>query len=96
MQRIKSYLITGLMTAVLLYFCYHTLAGNGGLARWAELQAQEMELRKDLAALETERDALLLNLTRLRDTTLDLDYVEELARTKLSYSRADELMIAVR
>jgi cell division protein FtsB len=96
MTGVRIYLVVGLFSAVLLYFCYHALAGEQGLARWAELQAQEITLRKELTTLETERDRLLVNLTRLRDSTLDLDYVEELARTKLSYSRADELIIAVR
>ena len=35
-------------------------------------------------------------LVRLRDRTMDLDYVEEIARTKLSYVRPDEVLVAVR
>jgi len=36
------------------------------------------------------------SLVRLRDTSLDLDYVEEIARTRLSYVRPDEVLVAVR
>jgi cell division protein FtsB len=37
-----------------------------------------------------------VSIARLKDDTLDLDYVEEIARTKLSYARADELLVATR
>ncbi len=92
----KAILLPGVIGALILYFSYHALAGDQGLARWTELQNQESQLQADILRLKTERGAVEASLERLRDKTLDLDYVEELARTKLSYVRPDELLVAVR
>ena len=73
-----------------------TLAGDQGLSAWNGLQSEEAELETRLADLEAERATLEKSLVRLRDTTLDLDYVEEIARTRLSYVRPDEVLVAVR
>jgi cell division protein FtsB len=95
-RAIQSVLPPVFLGGVILYFSYHALAGDQGLARWTELQSQEGELKAQLAQLKAERSALDAELDRLRDETLDLDYVEELARTKLSYARGDELLVAIR
>ncbi len=50
----------------------------------------------DIERLKAEKSTLEASLVRLRDKTLDLDYVEEIARTKLSFVRPDELLVAVR
>ncbi len=81
---------------MILYFSYHALAGEQGLARWTELQGDERRLEAELAALEHERDLKNESLDRLRDETLDTDYLEEVARTKLSYVRSDELIVSAR
>ena len=74
--------------------------GHSGSDRAAaEITRLQVELFLDaeqLATLEAERDSLERSLGRLREATLDLDYVEELARTKLSFARPDEILIAVR
>lgn len=88
--------VPALLGAAILYFSYHALAGNQGLAAWSELQTRETQLQKELASLQAQHDALDKSLSRLRDGSLDLDYVEEIARTKLSYVRPDEVLVAVR
>ena len=92
----KAILLPGAIGALILYFSYHALAGEQGLARWAQLQNDETKLEADIVRLKAERDALETSLVRLRDKTLDLDYVEEIARTKLSYVRSDELVLTLR
>jgi cell division protein FtsB len=96
LQAVKAILLPATLGVVILYFSYHALAGDQGLAKWTQLQAQENELQRQLVELTAERDALDKELNRLRDDSIDLDYVEEVARTKLSYVRPDELLIAVR
>ncbi len=93
-RAITAFLLPGLLGAAILYFSYHALAGEQGLAAWTRLQGEEERLTTQLAELKTQRDALDGSLARLRDATLDLDYVEEIARTKLSFVRADELLVA--
>jgi cell division protein FtsB len=96
MQAAKAILLPGAIGALILYFSYHALAGDQGLARWTELQGEEEKLQAEIVKLKVERDVLEASLVRLRDRTIDLDYVEEIARTKLSYVRADEVLVAVR
>lgn len=96
MRTLKAIMLPGALGAVILYFSYHALAGEQGLASWAELQGEEERLKLELAALEQQRDAMSASLDRLRDDTLDTDYLEEVARTKLSYVRSDELIISAR
>lgn len=96
MRTLKAIFLPGALGAVIVYFCYHALAGEQGLARWTELQGEEERLKLELAALEARRDEMRISLDRLRDDTLDTDYLEEVARTKLSYVRADEIIISAR
>jgi cell division protein FtsB len=92
----QAIVVPGLLGALILYFSYWALAGDQGLARWTELQGKEEQLEADIERLKSERDALAASLVRLRDQTMDLDYIEEIARTKLSYVRPDEVLVAVR
>lgn len=92
----KTFLLPAAIGALVLYFCYHALAGDQGLAAWAELQTEEAELEKQIVALEDQRADIQESLARLRDRTMDMDYVEEIARTKLSYVRPDELLVSAR
>lgn len=96
MRFVNAIVLPAILLGVIVYFSYHALAGQQGLAHWTEMQAKEDDLHKQLAKSEAERDALKVSIARLRDETLDLDYVEEIARTKLSYARPDELLVAVR
>jgi cell division protein FtsB len=92
----KSFLLPAAIGALLIYFCYHALAGDQGLAAWAELQKEEEALEVQIADLEIRRDAIQAALVRLQDRTMDLDYVEEIARTQLSYVRPDEILVSSR
>ncbi len=92
----KTVLPAAAIGALILYFSYHALAGDQGLAAWTELQNEEAQLTKKIDALKLEKAALAASLERLRDKSMDLDYVEEIARTKLSFVRPDELLVAVR
>ena len=92
----KAILLPGAIGALILYFSYHALAGDQGLARWTDLQGKQTDLEAQIVQLKAERAELEALLVRLRDPTLDLDYVEEIARTKLSYVRPDEVLVAVR
>lgn len=92
----KAILLPGAIGVLILYFSYHALAGDQGLAAWTELQNDEAALKVKIEKLKLEKAAMEASLERLRDTTMDLDYVEEIARTKLSFVRPDELLVAVR
>ncbi len=92
----KAILLPGAIGALILYFSYHALAGDQGLAAWTQLQNEEARLTGEIEKLKLDKAVLEASLVRLRDKTMDLDYVEEIARTKLSFVRPDELLVAVR
>jgi cell division protein FtsB len=75
------------------YFAGHALAGESGLIAWAgekrqlaALEAELVETRATLALLE-DRAA------RLRDETLDLDYLDERARALLGMGRPGDIVV---
>ena len=79
--------------ALSAYFTFAAVQGDFGLFRRVEIQAEAEELRLDLARLQA--DILRMeNLThRLSDNYLDLDLLDEQARSVLGLLRSDEIVI---
>ncbi|MBD3662948.1 FtsB family cell division protein [Sulfitobacter aestuariivivens] len=79
--------------ALSLYFTFAAVQGDFGLFRRAEIVAESRDLRVQLA--QVRADVLRMeNLTkRLSDDYLDLDLLDERARTVLGMVRADEIVI---
>ena len=76
-----------------LYFTFAAVQGDYGLFRRAEIQAERIELEKELERL-TREVARVENLTRrLSDSYLDLDLLDQQARDVLGLIRADEIVI---
>jgi cell division protein FtsB len=74
-------------------FIFAAVQGDYGIFRRAEVDAQALELRVELAALSDEV-ARMENLTRrLSDDYLDLDLLDQQARDVLGMMRADEIVI---
>lgn len=85
------YLVTCLVLGA--YFAFAAIQGESGVLRQRQVAAE-------VAALTAERDALatqlaeLRNLTlRLSDAYLDMDLLDERARSILGYVRADEIVL---
>ncbi|MEP2717244.1 septum formation initiator family protein [Pseudophaeobacter sp.] len=79
--------------ALSAYFTFAAVQGDFGLFRRVEIQAEADELRLDLDRLTLEI-AEAENLTRrLSDDYLDLDLLDEQARSVLGLLRADEIVI---
>jgi cell division protein FtsB len=76
-----------------LYFIFAAVQGNYGIFRRAEVDAEALELRVQLAALSDDV-ARMENLThRLSDGFLDLDLLDQQARDVLGMVRPDEVVI---
>lgn len=76
-----------------VYFTFAAVQGDYGLLRRVEIAAERDTLSRNLAALNAEI-ARMENLTRrLSDTYLDLDLLDEQARSVLGMIRADEIVI---
>ncbi|KIC25335.1 MULTISPECIES: FtsB family cell division protein [unclassified Leisingera] len=79
--------------ALSAYFTFAAVQGDFGLFRRVEIQAEAEELQQDLGRLQS-RISEMENLTRrLSDDYLDLDLLDEQARTVLGLVRADEIVI---
>ncbi|MEM6626354.1 MAG: septum formation initiator family protein [Pseudomonadota bacterium] len=85
-----------LLGGLLLYFTYHALAGEQGLANWTDLQKKQesLTLRRDVLLLEKKETEVRLG--RLRAESLDLDYVEEIARRKMSLTHTEDIIVSIK
>lgn len=82
-----------LMGLACLYFVFAAVQGDYGIFRRAEVDAEALELKVELASL-SEEVARMENLTRrLSDDYLDLDLLDQQARDVLGLIRADEVVI---
>ncbi len=75
------------------YFSAHALAGQNGLLAWIELQKQATSLEAELQSVRAQRIETSHRIARLRDASLDLDYVEERAREVLGYARPTDVIL---
>lgn len=75
------------------YFTFAAVQGDYGVFRRVEISAEATSLRRELDGLE-DQIAEIENLTRrLSDDYLDLDLLDQQARSVLGYLRADEIVI---
>lgn len=76
-----------------VYFTFAAVQGDYGLFRRAEIDAEARDLASQLAAVQAQV-AEMENLTnRLSDDYLDLDLLDEQARSVLGMLRSDEIVI---
>ncbi|MEL7097948.1 MAG: septum formation initiator family protein [Pseudomonadota bacterium] len=81
------------MFALAVYFTFAAVQGEFGLFQRAQIKAEARTLQARLDAVEADV-ARMENLTRrLSDDYLDLDLLDEQARSVLGMARTDELVI---
>lgn len=76
-----------------LYFTFAAVQGDYGVFRQVEIAAEAEVLQAEKARLEADLAAIQNRTTRLSDAYLDLDLLDEQARSVLGYVRADEVAI---
>ncbi len=76
-----------------LYFTFAAVQGDYGVFKRAEVNAEARDLQAELVMLRAEVSRMENLTTRLSDTFLDLDLLDEQARDVLGLIRADELVI---
>lgn len=88
-----SFVYFAVAFALCAYFTFAAVQGDFGLFRRVEISAEADTLKRDLTLLQTEI-ASMENLThRLSDNYLDLDLLDQQARSVLGLLRADEIVI---
>ncbi|MCV3271122.1 FtsB family cell division protein [Roseobacter sinensis] len=88
-----TFVFFALALGLATYFTFAAVQGDFGLFRRAEITAEADALQKQLTMVQTEV-VRMENLTqRLSDDFLDLDLLDEQARSVLGMIRADEIVI---
>ena len=86
-------LVCGLVFIVGAYFTFTAVQGEFGVVRRVQITAEKQALTRERDKLKSDV-AGMENLTlRLSDDYLDLDLLDERARSVLGYVRADEIVI---
>ena len=75
------------------YFTFAAVQGNFGLFQRAIVQAEAQDLAAQLARVQAEIDHMENLTLRLSDDFLDLDLLDEQARSVLGLLRFDEIVI---
>ena len=76
-----------------LYFMFASVQGDFGLFRRIEVEAEAQALQAERARLTAEVAMLENKTRRLSDDYLDLDLLDEQARTVLGLIRSDEIVL---
>ena len=76
-----------------LYFTFAAVQGDYGVFKRAEVRAEGRALSQELETLQAEVARMENLTTRLSDTFLDLDLLDEQARDVLGLIRTDEIVI---
>ncbi len=86
-------LFYGVAFSLAVYFTFAAVQGDYGLFRRAEISGETQVLERELAAMKVDV-ARMKNLTRrLSDDYLDVDLLDQQARSVLGMLRADEMVI---
>ncbi len=88
-----GFIYLGLLGLAGLYFTFATVQGDFGLFNRVRIEAEADDLRVERARLEAEIAVLANKTRRLSDDFLDLDLLDEQARSVLGLVRPDEVVL---
>lgn len=91
--RTRHVLLPSIAICLLLYFTYHAVQGERGLIALWRLSEQLETTRIAVAEVATARQKLERRVTLLRPDNLDLDMLDEQARTVLDLVHPQERVI---
>jgi cell division protein FtsB len=90
----RGRLVVPLLAAAFLgYFGFHAYYGDLGLYSTEKLDADQAQLKTELAGLTKRRSRLEHRVELLRDGSIEKDMLDEQARRQLNLSRPDEVTI---
>lgn len=92
-KRARHILPAAIFAVVIGYFTYHSVQGDKGIHSYLKLNQQLKVVKAELTETQAVKDTLERKVKGLRHTSLDLDLLEERARSVLNLMRDDELLI---
>lgn len=92
-QRARQIVLPVFGAVVAGYFLYHTVHGERGVFAYADLSQQVREAKLNLAEIRLRRETVETDVRLLRSDSLDLDLLEERARSVLNLVDANDLLV---
>jgi cell division protein FtsB len=93
LARLRSYVPTAILAALIFYFGFQALTGDRGLLS-INARAETLESKRaELAQLTAERDELEVRARLLRDEHLSADLLDERARSLLGFADPKDYVI---
>ena len=89
---VRAFLLPGLCVAVIAFFGWHMLAGEGGLLALGGHRTELAQLESQAAETAARRADLERKVALLGDRA-EPDYTEELVRERLGLVRDDEIIV---
>ncbi|UWQ97049.1 septum formation initiator family protein [Rhodobacteraceae bacterium M385] len=86
-------IVPGILFLVGFYFTFTAVQGNNGLFQRIQVEAERDRLTEELAALQMQTQRMEILTRRLSDDYLDIDLLDERARSVLGYVRPDEVIL---
>ena len=80
------------LSALIVYLAAHAVTGRQGLISYMQLQEREHALGAEQAALDGQRTGLEARIKRMGSDHLDLDALEEQARSQFDAAHPDEII----
>ncbi len=93
MRTVLSWTPTALLCCAILYFAGHALTGEKGVIAWMGYQARISDLDVEIARTAADVRELETRAARLREATLDLDYLEERARILVGVADPRDILV---
>lgn len=93
MDRTLAVLPSGVIAALVGYFLFHALFDDKGLFTLMALKSEREQTEVELRDLMDQRRDLESRVTAMRTESLDLDLLEEQARSVLGLVHEDELVV---
>ena len=88
--RIKNILLTLFVVFLIFYFIYHSFNGERGIFVYLKLNSEYESLHNALDSARAERLEIEHKVNLLQPGSLDLDVLEEQAKSVLSYAKEKE------
>lgn len=79
--------------SLVVYFAYHLIQGDRGMAAWVALSQQVRDAKTVLVSVETERKTIEQRVDLLRPDHLDRDMLDERVRATLNLVGPHEVVI---
>lgn len=90
---VKTAVFVTIVLLLAMYFTFAAMQGDFGLFRRIEIEAETRALETEKAELEIAVAKLANKTRRLSEDFLDLDLLDEQARSVLGLIRVDEIVI---